>query len=174
MHFTPTARHLAALKRVARFPQRLRADRVAHTLRALRRVQNRIDRDQRALSKAGFTLEGTGVDDETNRVEVELVTARDDAARFRKRYGPVKTVVIARQATELERNTVGSYTIAPDGLSLTIGWGTGGGARTERIEVTEFADRVEIGIVERVPVGARTQELTRRSAALSDPLATAP
>ena len=34
MHFTRDPRgHLAALKRVARFPQRLRADRVAHTLR---------------------------------------------------------------------------------------------------------------------------------------------
>ena len=83
MHFTRDPRgHLAALKRVARFPQRLRADRVAHTLRALRRLQNRIDDDHRALAKAGFTLEGTSVDDESNRVEVELVTARDDAAAY--------------------------------------------------------------------------------------------
>ncbi|HEY6887958.1 MAG TPA: hypothetical protein VI300_09270, partial [Solirubrobacter sp.] len=175
VHFTRDPRgHLAALKRVARFPQRLRADRVAHTIRELRRVQEEIDRERLALERAGFTVEGTGVDDESNRVEVELVTARDDAAAyFRKRYGPVKTVVIAREPTELECNNAGSFTIAPDSMSLTVGWGTGGGARTERIEVTEFADRVEIGIVERVPVGARTLELTggEGTAVLSQPLA---
>jgi hypothetical protein len=175
MHFTRDPRgHLAKLQRVARFPRRLRADRVAHTTRALRRLQDRIDRDDRALARAGFMLEGTNVDDDSNRVEVELVTARDDAAAyFRKRYGPVKTVVIAREPTRLECNTAGSFTIAPDDMSLTIGWGTGGGAKTERIEVTEFPDRVEIGIVERVPVGARTLELigAEGAAPLSQPLA---
>ncbi len=178
MHFTRDPRgHLAALKRVARFPRRLRADRVAHTLRSLRRLQDRIDDDDRALAKTGFTLEGSSVDDESNRVAVELVTARDDAAAyFRRHYGPVKTEVIAREPTKLECNTIGAYTIAPDGMSLTIGWGTGGGAVTERIEVTEFADRVEIGIVERVPVGARTMELVGADgvAALSQPLGARP
>ena len=65
-------------------------------------------RDERALASAGFKLEGTSVDDDSNRVEVELVTTRDDAAAyFRKRYGPVKTVVIATEPTELECNNLG-------------------------------------------------------------------
>ena len=175
VHFTRDPHgHLAGLKRVARFPQALRADRVRYTLRTLGRLQDRVSDDDRALQRAGFQLETVSVDEDTNRVEVELVTARDDAAAyFRKRYGPVRTEVIAREPTKLECNHAGSFTIAPDGMSLTIAWGTGGGAKTERIEVTESADRVDIGIVERVPVGARTLELipAQAVAALSQPLA---
>jgi len=175
MHFTRDPRgHLAGLKRVARFPRALRADRVRYTWRTLGRLQDRVSDDDRALQRAGFQLETVYIDEDTNRVVVELVTARDDAAAyFRKRYGPVRTVVIAREPTKLECNHADTFTIAPDGMSLTIAWGTGGGAKTERIEVTESAGRVDIGIVERVPVGARTLELipAQAVAALSQPLA---
>ena len=41
--------------------------------------------------------------------------------------------------------------IAPDGLGVTVNWSAVGGASTERLELAEFADRVEIGIVERMP-----------------------
>jgi hypothetical protein len=171
------APHRAALERIARFPTHLRVERVRFNERQLRRVQNRVDDAGRALRTAGFTVEGTGVDDDSNRVEVELVTRRGDAAAyFRKRFGPIKTVVIATEPTELACTQSGAYEIAPDGMSLTVYWTTGGGAKFDRIEVTELADRVEIGVVERVPVGARTLEAigAEAPAALSAPLGARP
>ena len=160
LHFTrDPARHLAELKPIARFPGNLRADRVRYSERELRRVQARIVGDDAVLRDAGFDYQVVSADVETDRVEVELVTRRTDyAAYFRKRYGPVRTVLIATEPTTLECNRVGSFTIAPDDLHLDLQWTTGGGAVTERIEVSEFPDRVEIGIVERVPVGPRTAE----------------
>src|SRR4051812_12023217 len=53
LHFTRDPRgHLAALKRIARFPRTLRADRVRYTLRTLRRLQDRISDDGRFLQRA--------------------------------------------------------------------------------------------------------------------------
>ena len=50
----------------------------------------------------------------------------------------------------LSRAAASSYEIAPDGLTLTVRWNSGGGAKPIRIEVAEFADHVELGAVERI------------------------
>ena len=59
----------------------------------------------------------------------------------------------------LECSTSGNYEIAADGMSLTVHWESGGGNKLERIEVTEFPDRVEVGVVEKVYNGANTADL---------------
>lgn len=168
------ARMLARLKPVARFPRNLRVERVRYSERELDRVENRVNEDYDRLRKAGFTVAGSEADLDRNRVYVELATRRGDhAAYFARRYGPaVRTRVATPEETYLECADAGPYVIAPDGMSLQLGWTTGGGAKTERIEVTEHPDRVEIGIVERVPVGARTLEARGESAVaqLSAPL----
>jgi hypothetical protein len=153
-------RMLARLKPVARFPRNLRVERVRYSERELDRIENRINGDYGRLRKARFTLAGSEVNLDTNRIQVAVATRRTDAAAyFAKRYGPaVRTRVISPDPTLLECATAEPYEIAPDGMSLNLAWTTGGGAVTERIEVTEHPDRVEIGIVERVPVGARTLE----------------
>jgi hypothetical protein len=84
----------------------------------------------------------------------------------------VKVDVIARQRTRLECQKSGTYGIAPDGRSLTVTWEGGGGAKFATAEVREYPDRVEVGIVARVPNGFRTDELNYipQPVALSAPL----
>jgi hypothetical protein len=165
--------HLRGLKRVARFPDNVRTIKVERSERELRRLQNRVS--FRAHTADGFHVQGAGVDIDTGTVEIELITARTDhAAYFRARYGPhVRTTVIATELTRLECARLDGYRPSPDGRSLLLQWTTGGGAELERVEVVEHADRVEIGVVERVPNGARTLEARymEHTVALSSPLA---
>src|SRR5262249_17943967 len=46
----------------------------------------------------------------------------------------------------------------PDGMSITVQWTTGGSAKLERIELDQQADRVTIGVVERVFNGPNTAD----------------
>jgi hypothetical protein len=57
-------------------------------------------------------------------------------------------------------------------MSLTVSYATGGGNKFARMEVTEFPDRVEVGVVEKVYNGANTGDLRGEShaAPLSAPL----
>ena len=167
------AKHLAALKRLVEYPDNLRTIRVRYSEPELRRLGDRIFRDGRELSAAGLHVQGVDVDVDANRTVVELATTRTDAAAyFAQRYGPrVKTVVTATTTTQLECNAGRSFEIAPDGVGLTVSWRTYSDL-TERLELAEFADRVEIGIVERVPTRMRDGEGTRGhgSVALRAPL----
>jgi hypothetical protein len=147
-------RHRAAMRKLSRFPVRVR--RVAHSERSLRRLQDSIDFDAPAAD--GFQVSSTSVDIERNAVAIELITDRKDHREyFRARYGRlVRTFVIATRATELACSKASAYQPVSGGLRLH--WITGGGAELERVEVTEHPGRVEVGIVERIPNGPRTQE----------------
>ena len=114
-------------------------------------------------------MQGLDVDIEANRTEVELATRRTDAAAyFAQRYGPrVKAVVTATSTTELECNAGRSFAIAPDDRGLSISWETYSDAVTERLELAEFSDRVEIGVVERVPTRERDGEGLSRDASVA-------
>src|SRR3954453_17782625 len=83
------AQHLAALRRIARFPHYLRAKRVPFSDGDLQRIVDRVYKDQRALQRAGFRdplVERTSV--ETGRVEISVTTRRRDyRAYFAARYG---------------------------------------------------------------------------------------
>ena len=119
-------------------------------------VRDRILADTDELAAEGFHVKTAGVD--AGRVKIGLITDRDDHAEyFRERYGPVDTEVIATDLYSIERNEITGY--RADGRSLTLFYGTGGGAELERVEVDEGAERVEVAIVERVPNGPRTLEL---------------
>ena len=120
------ARHHAALRRIARFPDNLRTIRVRRSERQLRRLAHRIGRDDRELRAAGFQLSSWGADIVSNTVEVELITARTDHAEyFARRYGPVTTNVIATEPTRLECSEADAYEISPDGNGLVLHWGSG-------------------------------------------------
>ena len=162
MRFTKDVkRHLAALKRVARFPDNLRAKRVRYSERTLDRARNRVSDDFKALAKAGFHVQSSSYDTDKGVAEIELVTKRTDTkAYFAKRYGKlVKPIVTGSETTVLECAPSTAFKIEPDGLTIRPRYESGGGAEYERTEVTEFPDRVEIGVVERAPTGARTLDL---------------
>ena len=154
-------RHLAALKRVARFPDNLRAKRVRYSERTLDRARNRVSDDFKQLAKAGFHIQISSYDTDKGVAEIELVTKRTDTkAYFAKRYGKlVKPIVTGTETTVLECAPSTAFKIEPDGLSIRPRYESGGGAEYERTEVTEFPDRVEIGVVERASTGARTLDL---------------
>ncbi|MDA0183454.1 hypothetical protein OJ997_24305 [Solirubrobacter phytolaccae] len=166
--------HLAALKQVAAMPKHLRAKRVRFSERALRRVQSRVDDDWKALDKAGFHLQSTSSDTDRGVVKVELVTKRKDTkAYFAKRYDSrVKPIVRGTEETVLGCHTSTSFSIAPDGLSITVTYESGGGAQFEKTEVVQNPDRVVVGVVERSSTGPRTADLVIKTAKvpLSAPL----
>ena len=166
------AQHLRALKRVARYPDNLRATRARFSARDLERLAKRIWRDEKKLRAIGFIVSGTGTG--SNRVHVGLITKRLDAVvYFRKHYGSgVKVEVEATEEYVFVCSKAGSYEIAADGMSLTVHWESGGSNKLERIEVTEFPDRVEVGVVEQTYTGANTADLRfeEAPAALSAPL----
>ena len=167
------ASHEYNLKRLARYPDNLRTVQVLFSMRELRRVQNRISDDWEALKAAGFDMTTVGVDIDTNTVEVELITKRTDgAAYFKSRYGPVTVVVIASEPDALECEQANYYSVSRDGTGLTVFWQRSGSAKSERIDVVEHDDRVEVGVVDRVPNGPITAdaELDHRRVRLSRPL----
>ena len=105
---------------------------------------------------------------------MDVITKRTDAAAyFRKHYGPgVKIEIDGTEEYVLVCSPSGRYEIAPDGMSLTVHWDSGGSNKLERIEVTEFPDRVEVGVVEKTYTGPNTADLRfeQAPAALSAPL----
>ncbi len=164
--------HLRALKRVVRYPDNLRAVRTRFSEQDLKRLTNEIWRDKAKLRKVGFIVIGTGIG--SNRAHVDVTTKRTDAAAyFRKHYGPgVKVEVGAPEEHVLVCADANRYEIAPDGMSLTVHWDSGGSNKLERIEITEFPDRVEVGVVEKMSTGFNTADLRfeHAPAALSAPL----
>jgi hypothetical protein len=170
------ARHLAAIKRLARYPHNLRAERVRFSERELRTLDDRIWRDAKALKAAGFELVESGIGD--SRLQIGVITKRLDAkAFFRRRYGDgVEVEIVAREPYALACVAASSYTVAADGMSVNVTWDSGGGQEPERIEVTEFPDRVEVGVVERHYNGPSTDDarVYERPAPLSAPLGNRP
>ena len=140
------ARHRAAVKRLASYPRSTRIVRVRYSDRDKERIEDRIQRDDKALTRAGFEIVETDSTWGLDRVLVEIVTRRKDAQRyFTRRYGPaVKTRVRTQRTFDgCARST--AYTIAPDGMSLTVSYEDA--PKPRRIEVTETGDRVSVGLV---------------------------
>ncbi len=156
------AKHLAALRRL--LPYDVRVKKVRHSEAELRRAADAINRDDDALREAGFVVADLDVDFDAGRTRVELGTARADAAAyFAQRYGPlVQTAVVATSVTKLECRRGESFEIAPDGRTLTLSWSGSADAVLERIEMVEHADRVEVGVVERVSTGPSAEGVIGR------------
>ncbi|RKQ90960.1 hypothetical protein C8N24_0776 [Solirubrobacter pauli] len=161
LHFKrDVAKHLAAVRRVARFPRNLRAERVRYSDRDLRKVADKLWKDSKALEAEGFYLTGTGHAAD-GFLRVDLITKRTDfKAYFAERYGDMLRIEV--EATEpygFQCTASGSYRVAADGMSVTVSYETGGGNERARVEVTEFPDRVEVGLVEKVYNGPNTADL---------------
>ena len=64
------------------------------------------------------------------------------------------------------------YEIAGDGMRLVLGWSSSGDAKPDHVELREYPDRVEVGVVERLPSGGWTDDLVGYSSevTLSAPL----
>lgn len=141
------AKYRAAVKRLASYPNATRVVRVRYSERAKDRIQRRIEHDRDALKRAGFELVETDADWGSDRVDVTLVTRRTDHARyFARRYGSVVRTHASAKSTSPACAKASQYEIAPDGLSLTVSWQEVS-PKPLRVEVTERADRVAIGVV---------------------------
>jgi hypothetical protein len=142
----------ATIRRLAAYPKSTRVVRIRYSDRERDRVYRRISREYKLLDKAGFEYVQAETEIATDRIDVFVVTKRTDAARyFKRRYGPMVRVQALRETTFSTCTRAQTYTIAPDGLSLTVSW-SDAPAKPERIEVTEFADHVAVGVVSRVSI----------------------
>ena len=114
------ARHRAVVKRLAFF-SRTRIVSVRYSDRDKERLQRRIQREDQTLERAGFTVSDTDASWGLDRVLVEVVTKRKDAARyFAARYGPAVKVRVYERSTVDGCARAGAFEIAPDGMSLTV------------------------------------------------------
>lgn len=142
------ARHTPALKR--RYRYRLRTVLVSYSESELEAVQDRISADDDALAAEGFDVRGSGVDPKSNRVLVQMVSARSDHQQvFAERYGPAVETFATPSDTRLDCARLDSYRAS--GNSLVLRWTYSSGEALETVELTEHPDRVEVGIVQRVP-----------------------
>jgi hypothetical protein len=143
-------RHERALRR--RFRYRLEVVGVLYPSAELRAVQDRITADWDALEAEGFDIQGIGADPEANRVEVSMITARTDhEAYFQSRYGPTVRTFAVPSGDRLECADLDDVRVSSTGRSLVLLWTYSSGEALETVELTEHPDRVEVGIVQRVP-----------------------
>jgi hypothetical protein len=171
-----TAKHERALERLVRFPRYFATAQVKYTYSHLARIARRIERDDKELLQAGIDIGHAFVDAGANRVRVTLATARTDYAEYLAAHYPlVVTELRASQIRELVCVEAGFFELGPDDRTLTVSWiPQDSYAKQETIEVTEFDDRVELGVVESQPTvvdtdGAGPSEF-KRKVTLSRPL----
>jgi hypothetical protein len=165
--------HEYNLKQLVPYPNNLRTDEVRYSERHLNRIVNRIFKDSKALKRAGFDLSEGYADTDTNTAYIGLTTRRTDATDyFKRRYGPVTVDVIATDPYTLECEDAGHFEVSGDGRRLTVFWTRSGSARSERVDVVEYPDRVEVGVVDRLPNGFITLDAVpdHRRVRLSAPL----
>ena len=71
--------------------------------------------------------------------------------------------VKSRGRTLLECAGAETFALSPDGLTLIAHWATSGSSKPERIELAEFADRVQIGSFSAARTGTGPPTSTRRN-----------
>jgi hypothetical protein len=142
--------HQSALRRLYR--HRLRAVAVEHPDPALQALRDRISADRDALEAEGFDIRGLGIDQDANRVVVHMVSSRSDHQQvFQERYGPAVLAFATPDDERLECEELDGYRVSSTGRSLVLLWTHSSGEELATVELTEHADRVEVGIVQRVP-----------------------
>jgi hypothetical protein len=140
------AEHEERIKALARFPDQLEIVRVAHSMRDLEAIAERISGDDDTLEREGFTVAIVGADVGENAVVVELITARTDAdAVFRERYGPVTIEVIATETHSLVPAALTDYRVS--GRELIVQYEKSG--ELVRVDLAEHNDRVEVAVIVR-------------------------
>jgi hypothetical protein len=140
--------HERALRR--RYRYRLEVVAVQYPSAELRAIEERIAADDEALTADGFDVQSSLIED--NRIYVQMFSTRTDhQAYFEARYGPSVTTFAAPDDERLECAKLDGYRVSSTGQSLVLLWTYSSGEELETVELTEHADRVEIGIVQRVP-----------------------
>jgi hypothetical protein len=141
--------HDAELKR--RYPYRLRTALVQYPREDLEAIEDTISADRDALEAEGFDVRNVGIDTETNRVVVHMVSPRPDHLEyFQARYGPEVHTIAVPEPTRLDCQKLQRVRVSSTGRSVRLDWVYSRGDEFERVEVAERGDRVEIGIVLRV------------------------
>ena len=109
----------------------------------------------RALAREGVDVLAWGPDIDLNAVEVEYVSSRPDAqALVVSRLGPLvhpTLVATARYREVCVR--ADTYRVGRSGRTLRIGWRTFKAYTFARLEVSETARTVRVGVIERAPHG---------------------
>jgi hypothetical protein len=141
-------RHERALRR--RYRYRLEVVAVQFPTAELRALEERIAADSEALAAEGFDVQFAVIEDD--RVYVHMITTRTDhQAYFHARYGPAVTTFAVPDDERLECARLDAVRASSTGRSLLLRWTHSSGEKLETVELTEHADRVEVGIVQRVP-----------------------
>ena len=143
------ARHRAAIALRFRLPFRVR--RARYSERDLALLQNSIRKG--ALRAEGIEL--TDVAREPQRVDVDVVTPRRDAAAvIRRLYGPaVHVTVLGATPTVLACDEAASYSVDADGRTLQVTATDQSDVAPHGVEVIESAGEVRVGVVMEVPRG---------------------
>jgi hypothetical protein len=141
------AKHRGAIRRF--YPFRFKLERVRFNERELTRVAKAIDSD--ALEAEGIHVISYGVGSEA--VELDVATTRPDVQDVVTRmYGPgVKVTVRGPTPTVLVCGSAESFTVSPDGRTLTVYFRDSGSITPKEIEVVEDAGEVRIGVVVESP-----------------------
>jgi hypothetical protein len=121
-------------------------------------VAERIWNDSAQLERLGIYVIATAPDEDSDRVEVDVITRRGDAqAVLEDRYGSqVRVRVVARRRYVVTRTRMGRYEPLRGGHALRITWLTNSAFDLVRVRVREGRRRVVVTILERVWQGNNT------------------
>jgi hypothetical protein len=140
--------HEQALRR--RYRYRLEAVAVQFPAAELRAIEEQIAADDQALAAEGFDVQFAVIED--NRVFVQMISTRTDhQAYFHARYGPSVTTFATADDERLDCARLDGVRVSSTGRSLVLLWTHSSGEELETVELTEHPDRVEAGVVQRVP-----------------------
>jgi hypothetical protein len=162
-------RHERALRR--RYRYRLEAVAVQYPAAELRAIEEQIAADDEALTAEGFDVQSAVVED--NRVFVQMVSAHPDHQQvFTERYGPAVVTFAAPDDERTACDELDAVRVSSTGRSLVLLWTFSSGEELSHVELTEHPDRVEVGIVQRVPYfgGPNDARPGRTRVPLSQPL----
>lgn len=170
------AKHTAALKRLARFPDNLRTRSVSLSYGQLERIERAIHR--RGRDADGFRLAGSWIDLRRTLVHIQLITKRaDHRAYFRERYGPhVRTYVVGTELIAHECTALHGWRPGAKPTEIEVWWEAGGNAEFAAAEVVELPDRVEVAVVAEYDTGPRpaNSRATPHTITLAAPLGDRP
>jgi hypothetical protein len=163
------ARHERALRR--RYRHRLEVVAAQYPSVELRAIEERIAAEDEELTAEGFDVQSIVIEDD--RVYVSMFSARTDhQAYFHERYGPSVTTFATPDDERVGCTRLDGARVSSTGRSLVLEWTYSSGEELETVELTEHADRVEVGVVLRVPFfGGPDDALSGRTRVqLSQPL----
>jgi hypothetical protein len=128
-------------------------------------VADRISDDQAQLERFGIYVTSIAPDDESDRVEVDVITRRGDAqALMQQRYGSqVRVRVVARRRFVRQRTRVGSFESLQGGRAIRVIWLTNSAYDLVGVRVREGRQRVVVTILERVWQGNNTMAAEQRA-----------